>query len=269
MAEYDAAFRQPPGPGGVDVVGPQRLQHVHPHEPDEHPADDEAQRHRRQGQVAQRLPQAVQVPGEEGVDRVQPGEVARFGKGLRPAAGRQPVEMDREQQLEQDPEPEDRRGVEHDPEQAAGHVEGRVPVAGRGGADPDPDRHRHQQRGQCQLQRGRELVLDRRPDRRAGGDGPSEVAVEGAPDVGAVLPPQRLVEPEAVPELLHPGIGRPVPEGGRDRVARRHPQQQERGREQEEQQRRSERQPGQQVAPHRRSFRGTRRPGVITGIGQV
>ena len=250
MAEHDGALRQAPGPGGVHVVGPQRLEHVHPHEPDEHTADHEAERHRRQCQMAQCFPEGNEVPGEDRVERVQAGQVAGFAEGQRPATGRQPSELYGEQQLEQDPEPEDRGGVEHDSEHPAGHVEGRVPVAGGGGPDPDPDGHRHQQRRHRELQGGREPVPDRLPHRSVGGDGPPEVPMQRPADIVDVLPPQRLVEPQAAPELGDPLRRGPVPEGGGHGVPGCHPEQEEGGRQQEEQEGRGERQTGQQIAPH-------------------
>ena len=117
--------RDAAGPRRLDVVALHRLQQVHPHEPDQHPADQQAERDRGQDQVLRARPRTRPVAGDQGVDQIEVGDLVELELDHRAGAARarQPAELVAEQELGQEAGEEDRRRVDHDPEQSPAEVD--------------------------------------------------------------------------------------------------------------------------------------------------
>src|SRR4051794_33560989 len=105
MAEIDGAVAEATGAGELDVVGPQHLQHLRPHQPHDERELEEAKRDRGQNQRLEAR------PGQEsGTPPAQLDDVA-------PAEAGQPAQPDGEDQDQQDA---DQEGRQRDADQAEG-----------------------------------------------------------------------------------------------------------------------------------------------------
>src|SRR5439155_15160608 len=90
-------------------------------------ADRHAERDGWQGEIAEGARQGPPVPREERVDGIEPGDGARLGEGGDAPAGGEPAQLHGAEELEHDPQPEDRRRIEKDAEDPAADIERRVP----------------------------------------------------------------------------------------------------------------------------------------------
>src|SRR2546427_12919484 len=100
---------------GLRVVGHHRPEHVGSHGLREEPAQDKAKGEAREDEVPDCDPEVTQVPFEEGVHRVHPGDGPRVVGALPPPVRRKPPQSDRKHQLEHQAEPQNR----HDPNDRA------------------------------------------------------------------------------------------------------------------------------------------------------
>ncbi len=143
------------------------------------------------------------VAVEDGVDQVDVRlrrDVldGQLDVGARPPGRRQPAELDREQQLEQQAQEEDRHGVGEDREQPQADVGKPVAVARRDPAQRDSDGQGEQGRPERELERGRALDDDHVADLLVVRDRRAEVEVRDALQVIPVLRKDRAVEPGVV-----------------------------------------------------------------------
>ena len=140
-----------------------------------------------------------------------------------PPDGRQPAELHREDEFQDDPEEEDRN---RDPEQRADQaaVVEQAAVVFRGQEpERDPDERREDRGCDREFDSGREATLDllgHRPSRR---DTRAEVALDDGLQVRDVLDGQRLVEAVLLLDLGDRRFGGPLSEQGFRRAAGQHP----------------------------------------------
>ncbi len=202
--------------------------------------------------VDERVPVAV----PERVDRVDVGVrlERRLDERARAVGRREPAEVRAEEELRHQPEEEDGRGVDEDPEETAASVDPRVAVAAREKAERHADDDRDDHRVEGQLDRGHPVLDDDVADRSPVRDRRPEVAARDVGQIGAVLVVDRPVVAELVLDLVHDGRRDVAAERGRDRVSRRDPHQQEDERQQDEDHRHDEREARQCVLSKRGPF---------------
>ena len=135
-----------------------------------------------------------------------------------PSGRRQPAELDREQQLEQQPEEEHRRRIGEHCEQSQSNVWRPIPIAGGHASERDADGKRDDQRPEGQLEGRRALCDEYRADRLVVGQRVAEVAVQHADEVVPVLAQDRAIQSRAVPAACDLFGGEPPAERGLDRV---------------------------------------------------
>src|SRR3990172_4804592 len=183
LADHDL-LRKPLGARRLDVLLPDHFEHALPHVARE-PREPAERGHRdRQDQVGPEVP--LLLPEGQGL----PVEVAEAGDG-------QPAELDTEQDLQQDGEPEVRGGEAHEDGHGGDLVEDRV-LAGR---REDPDRHRQRQNDQhlddVQEEGDGQALADLLEDRLAVGGGGAAKVEHGDPlQPVPVLDVERLVQAE-------------------------------------------------------------------------
>ena len=98
----------------LDVVRLERLKHVRADEPSEEPCKDQSQGEGGQDEMGHRIDERAELSGYQGVNRVETRDPRRNRKLRRESAtGIEPTELDGENKLHDDSEPEDRRVVEH------------------------------------------------------------------------------------------------------------------------------------------------------------
>ena len=170
---------------------------------------------------------------------------------MRPTVGNHPS-LHREDVLEQDREEEDR---DRDPDQ--GHDEARVVDRGsvvlrRDEAERDPEQRREDHRGDRELDRRREALLELVDDRPPRGDARAQVALGRGLDVLPVLDVDRLVEPVLLADLCDRLRRRALAEERLRRPARKRPDPDEDEDREPEQDRDQEQQPADDESEHLR-----------------
>src|SRR2546422_4417393 len=99
----DPPFRDPARPARFRVVCPHRPDHVRAHGLHEEPAEHESEGQAGEEEMADRCDEVVDVSLEQGVDGVHPRDRPRIRRSLPPAMGREPTEINREDDLKDDP----------------------------------------------------------------------------------------------------------------------------------------------------------------------
>ena len=231
----------------LDVVALHRLQEVHPDQADQHAADRQAEHEGRERQMLHDVPERARVAGQQGVDEIEVGDLVEVELDDRTGpVGRRPAEL-RCAELEQEAEEEDGKRIDDDPVDAAADVPGAVPEPARHQPQRNADEQRDHEGRQGQLE-GRAAVLDDdRCDRAIVGHRLAEVEGHDLAEVFAVLLDDRLVVAGLLLALLELLGGELGAQRRRDRVARRHPHQQEHDGEQDEDRRQRQRDPRQYV----------------------
>src|SRR3972149_4065631 len=166
------------------------------------------------------LPEAAEVPLDEGVQRVEARDPRGEVGSRPPPVGRQPSEPHPEDELEDDPEPEDRDDPADRAVQADRDVDPRVPPGARDDPREDPDRRRDEHGPDRELDRRGELLRDYARDEPVAvvlPDRDPEVPAEDAGQVAHVLDPRGLGEPQARPRPPDPRETPKPPRKPRDR----------------------------------------------------
>ena len=123
------------------------------------------------------------------------------------ARGRQPAELDREQEDQHDAEPEIRRRDAPQREQIGAIVPGRALLHRGDDAGGNADQERDHDRHRAELERHRQLLRDQLAHRHLDAQRLAEVARQHALDPVDVLHGDRLIEPVLLADLLdHGGI---------------------------------------------------------------
>ena len=145
--------------------------------------------------MLQRRPEEIEPAGQEAVDEEEAGDARGLGRADREAPSqRQPFEVHREHELQDDGEPEGGNRQAADGDDAHDVVEGGV-VPDRGQrAERYADERGEQQREEGELDGGGEAARDIARDRAAGVGGVAEVGLRHLAQVDEELLPDRLVE---------------------------------------------------------------------------
>ena len=123
------------------------------------------------------------------------------------ARGRQPAELDREQEDQHDPEPEIRRRDAPQREQVGAIVPGRVLLHRRDDAGGNADQERDHDRHRGELHRHRQLLRDQLAHRHLDAQRLAEIAGQHALDPVDILNRDRLIELVLLADLRdHGGI---------------------------------------------------------------
>jgi hypothetical protein len=123
-------------------------------------------------------------------------------QALQPAAagGRQPSELDRDDEDQHDPHPEVRRRLAHDGKRHGRHVDHASAVDGGQDAERQREGNGEQERGTGQLEGCRQPLEDERQRGLLMAERRAEIAAQGAAEELDVLQPQRSVEAELTAE---------------------------------------------------------------------
>src|SRR6266536_402671 len=191
--------------------------------------------------MTDRLPEMIEIPFEQGVDRVHSGHGPRVVGSLPPSVRWKPSEPNREHHLEDEAEPEDRDDPDDGSVQPDRDVQLRVASSAADDAGEDPDDTRHDHRADRYLDR-RGQPKGNLPDHRLSEIIRSNRAPQVAPEemghVVEVLLPWRLVETELdASGLNHLRRWFPAAPKREDRIARQHAQDEEDGRQQDQEHR--------------------------------
>src|SRR6266511_778731 len=218
---HDVAVVHPPlakalGPGRSNVVLVGDVQHRSPRDPGDDRERDGAQGNRRQYQVLEGIHQQIRAAGQEGVDDHEMGHAIEVHPGVEPTGGRQPPELDGEEELERVPQHEDR---DRDPEQRDDRhqaVANALDVSCGQPPERDPQADREDQGRNCQLDRAREANRELADYRPIVDDALAQVTAEELAQVVQILDVERLIQAQVLADLRHP-VGRGVLAAQRDR----------------------------------------------------
>ncbi len=199
--QHDPALGESFRPGRADVLELENLEQARPGHPHQNGGDRHPQRDGRQHERPD--------PGSEIAARAHPAE--RW----------QPPQGQREDQDQQHRQPEARQGDTGDGHQRGRHVHHRVAAERSQDSGGKADRERYEQRGHGQAQRHGCSLANRVHDRLVRADGPSELALDRAPEPRQVLQWKGLIEAKLVPERRHRGRVRLLAEHDTDWVPRR------------------------------------------------
>ena len=168
----------------------------------------------------------------------------------RTAGGREPVQPDREDQLEDEAGEEHRGRVEEDREDAEDGVGPAIAEVGGEHAERDADDEGDDERVDRELERRGAVAEQHIGDELVVAEGAAEVAGEHLPEVLEVLHDEGPVVAGRVDALLQLVGGEPAAERGGDRVARRPHEEEDQG-DQDEDGREDEQEPDEQIASER------------------
>ena len=206
MAEVDRTVGQSTSTGEFDVIGPQHLKHLGPHEAHDQSHLIQAQRNRRQDQrCAARWRQQTRRPTTD-TDNI-----------TTPEAG-QPLQFDRKDPDQQHTDQEGRQG---NPDQRDRHDRvGQPAIAPECSIDAKthPKGKGQYARDQGQFQRGRQTRQDQLHHRLLQTIGNTEIALCGARDESGELRQERVVQTQLVPQRLAVGDCRFLPDHRVDRI---------------------------------------------------
>ena len=145
------------------------------------------------------LGEGPEVAGEQRVDRVHAGHEGRRGRaGIEPAGARQPAELHREDEKQDQAGPEDgdRRAEQREEPRAV--IDAAVAEARREHAEHDPAQRAEEHRRDHQLQRRGQPLGDVVEHRPLGAEGGAEVAGDEIADIDDVLLRNALVQAPAL-----------------------------------------------------------------------
>ena len=188
MARHHAGLVEPLGARGPDVIEVEHFQHRGAHDAQIDGEEDQPERQRRQHQMACDIEHAP----DAGLHRAD----------ILEAAGRQPLQIDREHHDRHQPEPERRRGVEDQAERRDQRVRPAVDAARGDHAEQQAEEERKRQRRGHQQDRRRQPFQNDRCHRLAIDRGEAEIEPHQPPEIIAELGRDREVEPVEFAQLL-------------------------------------------------------------------
>ena len=188
MPTHHDPLRQPLGPSRVDVVVPQLFDQGRPHHAGHDRRGGVAEDEGRKNQVPDRVEECRRTPGQDRIDRVEPGRMgdARPHLDIRPA-DREPAEARPEDDQHENPEPEGRHAGAahcHHPGQLIGPP---ITPSSSEHFHGDPEDDGDEARDRCQLKRCRQLVHEHRGHGGVGHGRPAEVTLADVLEPGEVL----------------------------------------------------------------------------------
>ena len=194
MPTVDRERREPFRPRSPNVVLVLDVERRCPRDAGDDRERNRPERDRGQDQMPDRIPERLRISLQDRIEDVEVGRVRPFREEVLAARARQPVQLDREDVLQEQAEEEDR---DRDPDQRreqARVVEPAPVLLGGEEAEREADDDREEHRRQRELDGSREAVLELVRDRPGRRDAGPEVAVHGRVEVPPVLHVHRLVE---------------------------------------------------------------------------
>ena len=187
MPRHHAGLVEAFGARGPDIIEVENFEHRGAHDAQVDRQEDQPERQRRQHQMAGDVEDAP----DAGPNRADVLE----------AAGRQPLQIDREHDDRHQPEPERGRGVEDEAERRDQRVRPAVDAARGDHAEQQPEEERKGQRRGHQQDGRRQPLQDHRRHRLAVDRGEAEIEPHQPPEIIAELGRDREVEPVEFAQL--------------------------------------------------------------------
>ena len=220
VARVDALVGQPLGSCRPDIVLVGDVEDGGAGDPRDDSEGDRAQRDGRQDEVADRVPERLEIQRQERVDHDEVRLELHADPRIDPPAGGQPVQLGREDVLQRVAEHEDRDGYPEERDDGHHAVAELLRVAGGPSTERHADADREQHRPGGQLDGGGEARKQLIDDRAVVDHALAEVALQQLRHVEQVLLVERLVQAHAGHDLgcqLRRGV---LSEQGLDRVSR-------------------------------------------------